>query len=251
MEAWLRNGGSLLVFAGDQVRPASLASFQEHGLLPGPVADAPVEGRLRVDQWDSKHPALSCFSDPQQGDLRRVEFQKLLPLKQLEADSRELLASGNQIVAAERQVGKGRCIYFGSSADRDWTELPRTPMYVPLVRQIVAYLADQLAERSAVTIQVLSKPLEKVGIVPAADEEGQWLVTNMDPRESALERITPEALLAVAGAVPTQPPDENTVAAGLKLPADSLRPDEIWTLVTWLLFAVLSVEMLLAGRVHS
>jgi hypothetical protein len=210
-----------------------------------------VEGRLRVDQWDSKHPALSCFSDPQQGDLRRVEFQKLLPLKQLEADSRELLASGNQIVAAERQVGKGRCIYFGSSADRDWTELPRTPMYVPLVRQIVAYLADQLAERSAVTIQVLSKPLEKVGIVPAADEEGQWLVTNMDPRESALERITPEALLAVAGAVPTQPPDENTVAAGLKLPADSLRPDEIWTLVTWLLFAVLSVEMLLAGRVHS
>ncbi len=251
MEAWVRNGGSLLVFAGDQVRPTSLASFQEHGLLPGAVADAPVEGRLRVDRWDSKHPALSCFSDPQQGDLRRVEFQKLLPLKRLEADSRELLASGNQIVAAERQVGKGRCIYFGSSADRDWTELPRTPMYVPLVRQIVAYLADQLAERSAVTIQVISKPLEKVGIVPAADEEGQWLVTNMDPRESALERITPEALLAVAGAVPTQPPDENTVAAGLKLPADSLRPDEIWTIVTWLLFAVLSVEMLLAGRVHS
>ncbi|MEJ7592915.1 MAG: hypothetical protein WKF77_15310 [Planctomycetaceae bacterium] len=251
METWIRDGGSLLIFAGDQVDSESLAALQERGLLPGPVSEAPIEGRLRVDRWDSKHPALSCFSDPQQGDLRRVEFQTLLPLKGLEADSRELLGSGDRIVAAERQVGKGRCLYFGSSADRDWTELPRTPMYVPLMRQILAYLTDQLAERSAVTSQLVSKPQEKAGIVPAEDAEGRWLVTNMDPRESALERITPEALQTLAGAAPTKPPDKKSAAAGLTLPADSMRPDEMWTIITWLLFAVLAAEMLLAGRIHA
>ncbi len=251
MDTWIRDGGSLLIFAGDQVSPESLAALQERGLLPGLVAQAPIEGRLRVDRWDVKHPALACFSDPQQGDLRRVEFHKLLPLKSLEPDSRELLGSEERIVAAERQVGKGRCLYFGSSADRDWTELPRTPMYVPLMRQILAYLTDQLAERSAVTSQLVSKPQEKAGIVPSDGDEGHWLVTNIDPRESALERITPEELRTLAGAALTKPPDEKSSAAGLTLPADLLRPDEIWTIITWLLFAVLAAEMLLAGRIHA
>ena len=220
-------------------------------LLPGLVAEVPIESRHRVNRWDEKHSALACFKDPQQGDLRRVEFQELLPLKSLEPESRMLLNSGDLIVAAERQIGKGKCLYFGSSADRDWTELPRTPMYVPLMRQILAYLTDQLSERSAVTSQLVSKPQEKTGIVPAEDGEGRWLVTNIDPRESALERVTPEELQTLAGAASTKSPGEMSSAAGLALPADSLRPDEIWTIVTWLLFAVLAAETLLAGRVHA
>ncbi len=251
MDSYIRDGGSLLIFAGDQVGSESLTALQERGILPGLVAEAPTEGRFRVARWDAKHPALACFNDPQQGDLRRVEFQKLLPLKSLEPDSHELLNSGDSIVAAERQIGKGRCLYFGSTADRDWTQLPRTPMYVPLMRQLLAYLTDQLAERSAVTNQLVSKPLEKAGVVPLERNEGHWLVTNIDPRESALERVTAEDLQKLAGTSSTGTANNGSAVAGLTLPADSMRPDEIWTIVTWLLFAVLSAEMFLAGRVHG
>lgn len=94
LKTYLRDGGSLLIFAGDQVNSTNLAPLQEHGLLPGRIADTPTEGRRRVDHWDSTHPALACFVDPQQGDLRRIEFQKRLPLTSLAADSRAFLCRG-------------------------------------------------------------------------------------------------------------------------------------------------------------
>lgn len=252
LNAYVRGGGNLLIFAGDQVTPDSLGPLTDHALLPGKISASTVEGRLRIDQWDKQHPALACFADPQQGDLRRVEFQKLLPLENPVASARTLLQTGGKIAAAELQAGKGRCIYVGATADRDWTDLPRTPMYVPLMRQLLAYLTDQLAERSAVTETLVTKSNNKSGIAPVTAEEGRWVVTNLDPRESALDRISSEQLLKLAGVTNTKGEDAAELAAlRAKLPADSLRPDEIWPILTWILFAVLAAELLLAGRVHA
>ncbi len=252
MNEFVRGGGSLLIFAGEQVTPDSLASLQQHDLLPGKVASDPITGRLRVDQWDTKHAALACFADPQQGDLRRVEFTKLLPLESPAADSRVLLQTEGHIAAAERTVGKGRCLYFGSTADRDWSDLPRTPMYVPLMRQLLADLTDQLAERSAVSSRLVTKPRDKIGIAPVAEVEGHWLVTNLDPRESALDRINVEDFQKLAGGK-IEPPDDaaQQAALGIELPANRLRPEEVWTVIVWLLLLTLVAELFLAGRVHA
>lgn len=252
MNEFVRGGGGLLIFAGEQVTPDSLASLQQHDLLPGTVARDPISGRFRVDQWDAKHAALACFADPQQGDLRRVEFTKLLPLESPTSDSRVLLQTEGHIAAAARTVGKGRCLYFGSTADRDWSDLPRTPMYVPLMRQLLADLTDQLAERSAVSSRLVTKPRDKIGITPVAEVEGHWLVTNLDPRESALDRINIEDFQKLAGGK-IEKPDEaaQQAALGIELPTNRLRPEEIWTAVMWLLLLTLVAELLLAGRVHA
>lgn len=255
MDSYLQGGGSLLIFAGDQVSSESLKALAEHDLLPGTVAVEPVEGRIRVDQWDTKHPALACFSDPQQGDLRRVEFSKVLPLESLADGAHVLLQAGDSIIAAQTPVGHGSCLYFGSTADRDWTDLPRTRLYVPLMRQLLAYLTDQLAERAAVTNRVVSRPGEKSGVEElerGGDEHGWWVVTNLDPRESALDRVTAEEFYAAVGATSSKTDDKTEQSAlGITIPPDSLRPDEIWTAVTWLLLLVLAAEVLLAGRVHA
>lgn len=251
LENFLRGGGSLLIFVGDQVTTESLGALHRRELLPGKVGEEPVEGRLRVERWDAKHAALACFSDPQQGDLRRLEFHKILPLEKLEAEAKELFGCRNLIVAAERRVGRGRCVYIGSSVDRDWTELPRTPLYVPLMRQLVAYLTDQLNDRAAVVHRMVSKPGETVGIAQAKDDEGRWVVTNVDPRESALGRITEEELLKLVGTKQIPTSAETLAMAGVKLPEDSLRTDEIWTALVWILFAVLAAETFLAGRIHA
>jgi hypothetical protein len=223
-------------------------------LLPGELAATPVEGKLRVNEWDEKHAALACFADPQQGDMRRVEVRKLLPLKKVADGASVLWQAGGHIAAAELAVGKGRVIYIGSAADRDWSELPRTRMYAPLVRQLLAYLTDQLSERALVVNRVITRPEDKLGI--AADEtagnEGRYIVTNLDPRESALDRLTAEQLFSALGIEETH--DENAAekaSLALTLPADALRPDEIWTTVVWLLLIVLAAETLLAGRVHA
>src|SRR5262249_35962907 len=111
LAAYVRGGASLLIFAGDQVTRESLGPLGKRDLLPGKIAAGPVEGRWRIDHWEATHAALACFSDPQHGDLRRVAFNRILPLKDPGAGSRILLASGDNIVAAEVIAGKGRCIY--------------------------------------------------------------------------------------------------------------------------------------------
>jgi hypothetical protein len=252
LEEYLRGGGTLLIFAGEQVSRASLAPLAKRNLLPGKIAVEPIDGRFRVDEWDAKHPALACFADPQQGDLRRVEFTRLLPLEAPVEGARVLLQSADRIVAAEATVGRGRCLYFASTADRDWTDLPRTRMYVPLMRQFLAYLTDQLSERAAVTNRLVTLPDDTIGIAAVAGEEGRWTVTNLDPRESALNRVSPEQLQVAVGGRAENAEDESRQAAlKLIIPADALRPDELWTTVAWILLMVLAAETLLASRVHA
>lgn len=249
LDAYLRGGGRLLIFAGGQVTAESLAVLDRLRILPGQVSPAPVEGRFRVDEWDAGHPALACFTDPQHGDLRRVVFHKVLPLQKLQPEARVLIKSGELLVAADRPVDKGRCVYFGSTADREWSDLPRTRMYVPLMRQLLAYLTDQLSDRPAVTTRLVEKPDETPGI---ATVDERLVVINLDPRESVLDRVTPEEFTETFGATPPKPDAAAQAAAlGITVPADAQRPDEIWTTVAWILLFVLAAETLLAGRVHA
>jgi hypothetical protein len=248
LQDYVEKGGKLTIFVGDQTTRETLAPLARRGLLPGEIAAEPVKGPLRVDTWDETHPALACFRDPQQGDLRRISFEQALPLK-LAQDVSPLLSSHGQVLAAERRIGVGACIYFGTTADRDWTNLPRTRLYVPLMRQMMAYLTDQLGDRQPVVNHTVAKATEHAGLT---SNDGKWIVTNLDPKESALDRIAVEELERAFGVQPAATEDREVEAAWAKiLPATRLRPEEVWTAITWLLFAVLAVELLLAARVHA
>lgn len=252
LDKYLRGGGNLLVCAGDQVTPDSLVPLSIRGILPGTIPGTTVSGKLRIDRWNKNHPALACFTDPQQGDLRRVEFRKVLPLERMNPDGKKLLEVGQHLVAAEVPFGKGRCLYFGSTIDRDWTELPRTPMYVPFMRQLLAHLTDQLEERSAVVTQRVSVATPRIGIHVAQNDGEHLSVTNLDPIESALDRISVNDLMTlVGGGTKAKSEQEKASRAEIKLPPDSLRPDEVWMYIAWLLLIVLAAETLLSSRVHA
>jgi hypothetical protein len=132
--------------------------------------------------------------------------------------------------------------------------LPDDP-HLLLARYVPPAIADQLVERALVTNRVLAKPGEKIGIEEVGRESAgdkRWVVTNLDPRESALDRVTPDELQEALGVTPTTTEDEARQAAlALAIPPDALRPDALWTRVAWLLLLVLTAELLLAGRVHA
>ncbi|HET6883145.1 MAG TPA: BatA domain-containing protein [Pirellulales bacterium] len=249
LKEYVEKSGKLLVFTGDQTTRETLAPLAKQDLLPGEVAAAPVNGPLRVDAWDEEHPALTCFRDPQQGDLRRIVLDQALPVESLADGARPLLLSQGRVLAAERRVGAGACLYIGMTADRDWTDLPRTRLYVPLMRQLMAYLTDQLGNRGLVVNRLIRTATEHAGLVST---DGNWIVTNLDPKESALERIDVDELQRAFGGEAVQSEDREVEAAWSKiLPAGRQRPEEIWTTILWLLFFVLSAELLLAARVHA
>lgn len=249
LKEYVEQGGKLLIFPGDQTSRETLAPLAKQNLLPGEVAGAPVNGPLRVDAWDEEHPALACFHDPQQGDLRRIVLDQALPVVRLAAGARPILLSQGRVVAAERRFGAGACMYIGATADRDWTDLPRTRLYVPLMRQLMAYLTDQLGNRGLIVNRSIRTATEHAGLVSA---DGNWIVTNLDPKESAPERIDAEELQRAFGSQSAPSEDRELEAAWAKiLPAGRQRPEEIWTTILWLLFFVLAGELLLAARVHG
>ncbi|MFO0906301.1 MAG: VWA domain-containing protein [Pirellulales bacterium] len=250
LRAYVEGGGSVLVFVGDQCTRESLRPLADAGLSVGTIAETPREDRLRVTAWDEKHAAFKPLADPQRGDLRRLEFQRSLPIERPAEGTRALLSSGPTVLAAETQVGRGRYVYFGSSADRDWSDWPKTRLYVPLVRQLLAYLTDQLAERSLVEVREVERQGDALGI--AEGESGMLTVRNLDPRESSLDRMEPDQWRESLGLAPWAP-GELAQSAGLNItpPPNALRADEIWTTVVWILFVVLAAETLLASRVHA
>lgn len=245
---YVRSGGSLILFSGDQTAPETLEALHAAGLLGGRPAAEPQVGPFRVRSWKTDHPALRLFADPQRGDLRRLEFARLLPIEPTPAAT-TLLSAGERAIAVELAVEKGRTIYFASTADRDWSDWPRSRLYVPLVRQLLAYSTGALGERSTVERRIAERPEEAPGVVETSEKA---IVTNVDSREAQLERMTVEELAEAAGSVvrDTEARAAAEQAAILAAPGAE-RPDELWKALIWLLLAVLTVELLLAGRVHG
>lgn len=246
---FLQAGGGVLVFAGDQLRADDYRELAAGGGLPGNLATTVEVGRATITSFDADHSALRMFADPQRGDLRRIGFERFLPLVDLKADARPLLQCGGKILAAELLVGKGRCIYVGLTADREWTSWPQSSLYVPLVRQLAAYLTDQLSSGTSVRSAMIADKDEQPGIEQL---EGKWLVRNVDPRELAPQRLAEDELrreLRLPDELPAAEQQARSAAAAL--PADALRADELWTWVVWGLLALLLAEMYLAGQIHT
>jgi hypothetical protein len=52
-------------------------------------------------------------------------------------------ASTGSTLLAEKAYGRGRVVVFTSTCDRDWTNFPIRPAFLPWVHRLVAYLAQQ------------------------------------------------------------------------------------------------------------
>ena len=55
----------------------------------------------------------------------------------------------------------------------------------------------------------------------------------------------------MAGVDSQRKESDGEAALKLTMPSDSLRSDEIWTIVIWCLLLLLALEMMLAGQVHA
>ena len=95
-----------------------------------------------VGQVDTDHPALAAFADPRSASLSGVEFSALWTLEPRHASVLMRADTGSPLLL-EKEFGKGRVMLFASTCDRDWTNFPVRPAYLPWVYRIVAYLAQE------------------------------------------------------------------------------------------------------------
>lgn len=174
LDLFVRRGGGLLIAAGDNLDP-DRANRELAGLLPqelrGAVTAAvPGSGEVAysLGRVDGEHPALAGLaSEANVGGLRAARFQRVMRLSPTSLGDRRTLLwfdDGSPALVESRR-GQGRVMFFTATLDRDWTDLPIRPGYLPLMQQLVRYLGRANLEAPRRTVEVGTR--EPIPIVPA------------------------------------------------------------------------------------
>ncbi len=195
-------GGGVVFFAGNRVQ-ATRYNAMFYGsdtlLLPaalGPPDRQPDAQPMAITTLDSSHEALRLFAD-EATLLQRAQFYRYVHLEdQAQASGvRTLLAFQNSHpLLVEKDVGKGKVMFFTSSADRDWTDLPTRTAYVPLLHGLVGYLANLTTAVQRPSV-VLPEPILLRG---RQTDAGATLTIRTADGKKRLARYTSDATEVVA-----------------------------------------------------
>jgi hypothetical protein len=230
LRQFVERGGGLLVAFGDR----GTWPGNETELLPGQPGQAidRTSGRGgTLGFLDYSHPVFEVFKAPRSGDFSAARVFRYRPLKTGPDDRVLARFDDGSVAIAERRVGMGRVIALGTPLDDSWNDLALKPVYLPLVHQLVRYLARYdppapwrtvgqvvdlsallkgRAERLVVTpsSEQVKVPSSEPGVVELS-EQGVYEVrtigggstpyqvaVNLDPAESDLTPLDPQELVA-------------------------------------------------------
>lgn len=177
-DTWNRQLGALL--------PAVLRGAKQQALLD----DANVAEVLSLGRFELAHPVLSALSgastDALPG-LSRVRTTAIMLVEPSPSAERTVLArfSNEAPALLERAVGpggRGRVLLLTTSVDREWTDLPIRPGFLPLMEQIVLYLGRALDDGRPRTVRVGA--VRELRLPPGADAA---IVTRPDGQSVTVE----------------------------------------------------------------
>lgn len=210
---FVQNGGGALLFLGDRVNPTlynrDLFSSSP-SLLPAQVG-AIQNRKTSLDPVTLDHPALQRFRGAQDVDVGTAEFSRYYTLTPKQGDkSVQVLArfTNGSPAIVEKQFGLGKVILVASTATTEWNNLPIKPFFLPLIHQLVAYLATGTdGTRNGTVGEPIVKPLPleeasktatiadpaggRTTVKPAVDDRGA-IVTIESPAIAGFYRLAVE-----------------------------------------------------------
>ncbi|MCF6156313.1 MAG: VWA domain-containing protein [Candidatus Brocadia sp.] len=156
LEKFVQEGGSVIFTLGNKV-DANYYNNSFGALLPHRLhatrtfsSNSPLseEQPLHLKTTEPIHPVINILSETQMNTLSLVKFYRIFyvdptPL----GNCRAILSFSDGTPALiERQVERGKTALFTSSIDRDWTDLPVKPFFLPLMQQLCRYVSGSLTE---------------------------------------------------------------------------------------------------------
>ena len=192
LEAFVRGGGGLIVFAGDQIDidyyNAELYRDGE-GVIPmalGEVEQSPPGvDAMTFKTWDAGHPVMQAFVDRLADVLRQVRIFAYVPLTVPSMDEDENPSPEPEPAAAsngagekpraparviarfndadespaivQRRFGRGLSVFVATSADQEWNDWASNFSYLPMMLELVQYAAkaSDTAEQAVVNAPII------------------------------------------------------------------------------------------------
>lgn len=156
LKKFVQQGGTLMVFMGEQVNPDAYNSvLLPRGLMPGKlVAKKTVAADAKGFTLDFKpngvvHPLLGVFKGEERSGLDTAQIftyyqVELAPAAKAEVVLRYLAGDKqtNDPAITVQALGEGRVVMVSTTANPDWTSLPPKPAYPALVHELLAGNVD-------------------------------------------------------------------------------------------------------------
>jgi hypothetical protein len=143
LREFVREGGGLLIFSGDEVDPAAYTPAASQGLLTVAVREKRTEKeKTSMEISDPGHAVFAPFSGGMNGDLSMRFFRTYLVLESVQEAGRAGAGALQGLVARADRAGarQRRVLMFASSADPSWNDLPSYGApYVPLLHLLVRH----------------------------------------------------------------------------------------------------------------
>ena len=178
LEDYLKQGGGVVVFDGDQVVPENynrLLFNDGKGLLPAALGESvgdasKKESGFGFNPLGYRHPIVELFAGESEKVMSGLtsaktwRFHKLKPAPNSQAKIALAFDNGDPAVI-EMPRSRGRVIQVATSADSGWTTWPLHPSYPPIMTEIILQAASgKLAERNL----KVGQPIDQV--VPTVAE---------------------------------------------------------------------------------
>jgi hypothetical protein len=140
LAGFAERGGGVLVVLGERT-PAAAGWPLMPGTLGAAVDRLALSGGT-LGFLDYSHPAFDEFRDPRSGSFSNMRFMRYRSLRPAPEDRVLARFDDGAPAIVERRVGGGRVIAMTSTLDGSWNDAPRHAMYLPLVHELSAYLAQ-------------------------------------------------------------------------------------------------------------
>jgi hypothetical protein len=154
---YVEAGGGLFVSVGDRVdgdlwnqrlrrllpQPLGLrrTASARPGTLPGETVDTrPAE---RLAPIDRRHPLMNSFASGGEGltSARFFQYMLLEPVAENAGRTIVLRFESGAPALVESELGRGRVLLLTTTVDREWTDLPIRPGFLPLIQEAGRRLA--------------------------------------------------------------------------------------------------------------
>lgn len=233
LKNFVDRGGGLILAAG---RHTDAGDFNRlfGAISPAQLGEV-VQSRsyALMSQVKTDHPIFSAFASSGRLTSTRVYGYHRSTAKEGSLTI-AALDDGSPIVV-EGSAGRGKVLMLTTTLDTGWNDLPLTPMFLPLVRQMLEYLGGRESASSYAIGQAFNTPADKDGSLPAIDTPGgkrvedarktsageqsidaaevgfyrlryrdrdEFVAVNLDTRESDLTKLNIDELIASVTVAP-------------------------------------------------
>jgi len=203
LAAYANAGGGLLIAAGPDVDGEVVADVLGAGTPlamaagdPERVAlqrsEAAPQDVLTLAPADVRHPIFRAFG-AEVASLGLVRFRRVAHVSGPSCRTIARFTSGDAAVL-DCAAGNGRAIVVASDLNGRWNDFPVRASFVPFLDQAARYLADAASRGSEYLVGEVPTGLAGVpGVTTTLTASGgsRRVVVNVDPDESAIDRLSP------------------------------------------------------------